>query len=197
MAHDWNEHAQSWDQDEAPRAYAAAAFSSLQDLLKSFGATLDNARVLDFGSGTGLLVEHLVSAGAAVHAVDSSPAMLEVLDTKVAQRRWTNVTTSAEIPASETQYDLIACSSVCSFLDDYPGTMTKLVAHLRLGGLFVQWDWERVGDDLHGLSRAEIGGALTAAGLVEVTVKTGFSTTIDEQILAPLMGHGRRPSETD
>jgi predicted TPR repeat methyltransferase len=165
----------------------------LQEIVKSCGVALAGARVIDFGCGTGLLTEQLVLAGAAVHGVDTSPAMLDVLDGKVARHRWTNVTTSAEPPATAPLYDLIACSSVCSFLDDYPGTVADLVSLLRPGGLFVQWDWERTSDDPHGLSRDEITDALERAGLVEISVNTGFSVSVDDQTMSPLAGHGRRP----
>ncbi|MEE9416605.1 MAG: class I SAM-dependent methyltransferase [Acidimicrobiales bacterium] len=165
----------------------------MQELLKNYGAALAGARVLDFGSGTGLLTEHLVAAGATVHAVDTSPAMIEVLDAKIAEQRWTKVTTSAERPATTPQYDLIVCSSVCSFLDDYPATVTALVALIQPAGLFVQWDWEREDGDTHGLSKAEINSALTDAGLIGVSVNAGFSISIDDQTLSPLMGYGQRP----
>lgn len=188
----WDDHARSWDEDEAPRAYARAAFSSLQQLLKTNGETLRQTRALDFGCGTGLLTEKLVAGGATVHAVDTSPAMLSVLNDKATQRRWTNVTTSPELPRNTSSFDLIVCSSVCSFLEDYPDTVTVLASLLRPNGLFVQWDWERSGDDDHGLSKVEINDALRQAGLVHVGVTTAFSITIDGHEMSPLVGYGQR-----
>jgi len=89
----------------------------------------------------------------------------------------------------------VLCSSVCGFLDDYPATLRRLVALLRPGGLFVQWDWER--DDTEGepggLSRAEIGEALTAAGLAAVSVDTAFETEADGHVMKPLIGIGAKP----
>ena len=79
-------------------------------------------RVLDFGAGTGLLTDRLVAEGATVHAVDSSAGMLEVLEAKIADRGWTGVTFGAGLPDSSEVFDLVVCSSVCSFLDDYPAT---------------------------------------------------------------------------
>lgn len=191
----WDKYARSWDQDDAARAYATAAFSSLQEVVKSFSVALAGAQVIDFGCGTGLLTEQLVSAGAAVYAVDTSPGMLDVLDGKVAQNRWTNVRTGAELPVTARVYDMIVCSSVCSFLDDYPGTVTDLASLLRPGGIFVQWDWERTSDDdPHGLTRDEINSALERAGLVGVSVNTGFSASVEDQTMSPLMGRGRRPN---
>lgn len=195
MGHDtdWDQHAEDWDQRDATRAYASAAFSSLQEIAGSRDVALAGAKVLDFGCGTGLLTEQLVSAGAAVHGVDTSPAMLDVLNRKARQYGWRSVHTSTELPTSTELFDLVVCSSVCSFLDDYPGAVEELVALLRPGGLFVQWDWERTGDDPGGLSKQEIGYALDRAGLLEVSVKVGFVVTIEDHTMSPLVGYGQRP----
>jgi len=42
-----------------------------------------------------------------------------------------------------------------------------LVSRLRPGGIFVQWDWERTGDNPGDLGREEIGDVLSLAGLEE------------------------------
>lgn len=192
---DWDCYADSWDQDEAARAYATAAFASLQAVLASHTLTLDGASVVDFGCGTGLLTERLASCGATVYAVDTSTAMLAVLEAKIDQHGWSDVWASTELPERTPVHDVIVCSSVCSFLDDYPGTVQELVSLLRPGGLFVQWDWEGNdnGQDTHGLTRAEINDALTSAGLDEVSVGVGFVTSVSGQTMRPLMGYGRRP----
>lgn len=189
---EWDGYANGWDTDRATRAYAAAAFASLQRVVSGARPRLDGARVIDFGCGTGLLTEHLVAAGSAVHAVDTSPAMLDVLHTKITQRRWTRVRTDTSLPAEHEAFDLVVCSSVCSFLDDYPATVEELVTHLRDGGLFVQWDWERLGEEPHGLARTEIRDTLMAAGLIDVSVSDAFSVTVDDQTMSPIMGHGQR-----
>ena len=90
-------------------------------------------------------------------------------------------------------FDVVVCSSVCAFLDDYPATATQLVQRLRPGGRFVQWDWERTGDDDHGLTREQVHAALCSAGLVDVDVRTGFDVDVDGHRLSPLIGTGRRP----
>jgi SAM-dependent methyltransferase len=193
---EWDRYAACWDTDSAARAYAAAAFASLQRVLSGAGAALDGAMVIDFGCGTGLLTERLVAAGSTVHAVDTSAAMLDILDAKITRHRWDRVRTDTSLPAEREAFDLVVCSSVCSFLDDYPATVDELVARLRDGGLFVQWDWERDEEEAHGLTRAEIRDALTAAGLRDVTVQDAFSVTVDNRTLSPIMGHGRRSLDT-
>ena len=190
----WDSYAAGWDQDEGARAYASAAFASLQQVLQTAGIEMRGARAIDFGCGTGLLTERLVAFGVTVVAVDTSEAMLAVLDEKVIRRGWTDVTTSSTLPPLAEPVDLIVCSSVCSFLEDYPGTVVELTGRLRPGGVFVQWDWEREpGDDEHGLSRQEITAALDGAGLERIVVDTGFVVTIGGATMRPLIGHGRRP----
>ena len=192
---EWDSYAQGWDEDPGARLYAEAAFASLQSAMQQRGVLLAGASVLDFGCGTGLLTERLVADGAAVTAVDTSAAMLAVVQSKVVEYGWTTVTTSVELPESTSRFDLIVCSSVCSFLDDYPGMVATLAGLLAPGGLFVQWDWEfdETDGDPHGLSRTQITDALTAAGLAQVSVDIGFEIPFEDQTMRPLMGQGQRP----
>ncbi|MCB9412938.1 MAG: class I SAM-dependent methyltransferase [Actinobacteria bacterium] len=195
---DWDQLAVSWDGDEIIRSYASAAFASLEQVLAAHGMALPGSRVLDFGCGTGLLTAFLVDGGAAVDAVDTSAGMLNVLRAKIKTHGWTDVSATSELPvgAPTRPYDLIVCSSVCAFLDDYPAVVAQLVRMLRRGGLFVQWDWERDDpDDAHGLTRDEIRSALTAAGLANIRVQVGFENTIPgyEETMRPLLGEGRLP----
>lgn len=190
---EWDAVASSWDDDEAARAYAKAAFTSLQAAIVGLGATLDGIAVCDFGCGTGLLTERLAPTAGRIDAVDRSPAMLEVLRAKIERMGWTNVRIHLDIDSGTGPYDLIVCSSVCSFLDDYPGTVERLTQQLAPGGVFVQWDWERdpSDDGSHGLTRSEIHQALVASGLASVSVETGFLVTVDDATMSPLMGTGR------
>lgn len=166
-------------------------------MARGAGVALDGADVVDFGCGTGLLTERLVAAGATVVAVDTSTAMLEVLDAKIVQHRWTGVRTDTALPSQGVTFDVIVCSSVCSFLEDYPGTIGELVTRLRPDGLFVQWDWERTDDDPFGLTREEILAAMTQAGLVDGIVSEAFTIEADGQPMTPLIGHGRRPAGSE
>ena len=194
---EWDAVAGEWDDSDAVRAYAAAAFESLVRIVEGNGSSLDGARVIDFGCGTGVLTERLVAAGADVTAIDSSPAMLSAVDRKIAERGWTTVSTSTDLTAIDEPIDLVVCSSVCGFLDDYPSAARNLVSTLRAGGIFVQWDWERVdGDESeHGLSRSEISDALRAAGLEGIEVGGDFVIDIEGERVQPLLGQGRRPAD--
>ena len=193
---EWAAPAAGWDDEPAVRAYADAAYASLLRLLPGQGLRLDGSHVCDFGCGTGLLTERLVADGVAVDAVDTSEAMLTVLRDKVATRPLLGVAVSSEVIGATDGYDLVVCSSVCSFLPDYPAVAADLVGRLRPGGVFVQWDWERSPDDAggEGLSREEVRAALAAAGLSDITVETGFEVAVGAEWMRPLLGHGRRPA---
>jgi 2-polyprenyl-3-methyl-5-hydroxy-6-metoxy-1,4-benzoquinol methylase len=190
----WDEWAAGWDDEPDARAYSRAAYQSLVTDLVGRGIALDGMAVLDFGCGTGLLTEQLVGQVARIDAMDTAPKMIDVLDAKVRAHRWTTVTTSTSVDATSPTYDLVVSSSVCSFLDDYPSTVADLVALLRPGGVFVQWDWEAdpAEADSHGFTPAQIRDALTAVGLTNVDVRTGFSIPMGDESMEPLMGSGQR-----
>ena len=90
----------------------------------------------------GLLTEQLVDVAESIDAVDASPAMLD--GARREDRRAEAGPRCERLSASRSgsgTHDLVVCSSVCGFLDDYPGTVARLAGLLRPGGLFVQWDW--------------------------------------------------------
>ena len=194
MSDPWDAEAAAWDDDLAARAYATAAVRSLRAAVDERGISLGGAVVCDFGCGTGLLTEQLVDEAESIDAIDTSTAMLDVLGAKIAAHGWTNVRQRSDVPTSRGEHDLVVCSSVCSFVDDYPGTAQRLSELLRPGGVFVQWDWERDGDDEHGLTREEIRQAMESAGLVALHIDTAFEVEAEGHIMKPLIGIGQRGS---
>ena len=188
--HSWDDFAETWDDQDGVEDYADSAFRSLVTVLDRNNRSLDGAAAVDFGCGTGLLTERLVKAGASVNAVDTSSPMLAVLGAKIEANSWSDVVTSSAAPTEPWAFDLVVCSSVLSFVADYQGTVSDLVEVLKPGGLFIQWDWERVDGEDGGLSRTEINNALIGAGLDQVTVGPGFELAFGDEVMVPLMGHG-------
>ncbi len=198
---DWDEHAAGWDDDPAVRAYASAAFDALDRELRLRGLSWRSLRVLDFGCGTGVLAEALAPRCREVVGLDLSAAMIAKLQDKITQNAWTHVhAVAGPLDASrrddDAPFDLVVCSSVCAFLDDYPATVRALVSRLAPGGLFVQFDWERndADADPFGLTTSEIDTALRQAGLESITVGMGFERDFEGQVMKPLMGVGIVPS---
>ena len=97
------------------------------------------------------LTEHLVAAGATIDAVCTSNAMLDALDVKINEYDWTDSAHSTDLPNGGRAFALVVCSSVCSFLDDYPSTVEVLVSRWTWRPLR-RMDWEPTGDDEHGLT---------------------------------------------
>lgn len=193
----WAEQAPGWDTDPVVRAYADAAWASLWAL----GGFDESARVLDFGCGTGLLSERIAPHVAEIVAVDASPAMVAALAAKgipnvrAARASWTPATIDHD-DLARGPFDLVVCSSVCAFLDDYPGTVAMLARRIRQGGRFVQWDWELdpEADEPFGLCAGDITAALEGAGLDVVSVGVGFDVPVEGARMRPLMGVGRKRS---
>jgi len=200
----WDDYADDWDEDEGARAYSQSAFECLTRLCAERAVHLEGARVCDFGCGTGLLTEKLAPVCAEVVAVDTSAGMVERLRRKIDRRGLTNVHTTTEAVEQAVNhntifgrpFDVVVCSSVCAFLDDYAMTTSTLVRLLRPGGLFVQWDWEL---DPHsqepfGLTREQVQVTLSRSGLEAVQVTTGFEVAMGDKTVRPLMGVGQTPS---
>ena len=124
----WDSEAAGWDANPAVVTYAGGAWTSLRAAV-SLAADM---RVLDFGCGTGLLTERIVPHVGEVVAVDASQAMIDVLAAKAlpnvraAARRWTPETIARDELAGE-PFDLVVCSSVCAFLEDYPEAEGRLL----------------------------------------------------------------------
>ena len=200
----WDDYADGWDEDEEARAYSHATFECLTRLCTERGFRLDGSRSCDFGCGTGLLTEKLAPVCANVVAVDTSVAMIDQLRSKIARLGLTNIqTTTNEIERAvvhnaalfDSPFDLVVCSSVCAFLDDYATTTATLVRLLRPGGIFVQWDWELEphADEPHGLTRGQIKEVLSSAGLEAIEVETAFEVSAGDKTMRPLMGVGQVP----
>lgn len=200
---DWNDHASTWDDDPAVRAYAEAVFETLIPRVEARGLNLADCKVLDFGCGTGVLTEKLAEQCREVVGLDPAERMVDVLGAKIDARGWKHVRTlvgtlesvrKSQPGALGSGFDLVACSSVCAFVPDYPGTVHGLVDLLRTGGVFAQFDWERDDkeDEPFGFARAEIEQTLRAGGLEDVESGVAFERAIGDQVMRPLIGIGTK-----
>ena len=99
-----------------------------------------NARVLEFGCGTGSTA--LLHAGkfAEVLATDISPGMIEIAEKKLAETDLTNLSfatgTVFDIEESES-FDAVLGLNILHLMDDWKEGIEKAYALLKPGGLFI------------------------------------------------------------
>lgn len=194
----WDDMAGTWNDDPMVQAYSRAAFGSLERALAERGRSLADARVLDFGCGTGLLTEHIAAHAGQVVGLDLSEPMIQVLRAKQVP----NVTALAgdlaqcagPAPLEPASFDLITCSSVLAFVPDHPGTVAALARLLAPGGLLIHWDWRLNPADAepYGLDADAALQALIDAGLCDTIVDVGFELPVEGGVMAPLRGIGQR-----
>jgi ubiquinone/menaquinone biosynthesis C-methylase UbiE len=96
---------------------------------------------LDFGAGTGNLTGRLLRMGYRVIAVDISPEMCTILETKytscVKSKRLIIINSPIEeANLAKNEFDLISSYSVLHHLPDYGETVRTLAGFLKKGGVF-------------------------------------------------------------
>jgi 2-polyprenyl-3-methyl-5-hydroxy-6-metoxy-1,4-benzoquinol methylase len=193
LKNEWDEYADGWDSNDDVVRYSEHAYQSLAELVK-----IEKTNILDFGAGTGCLTEKLAQKAERVVALDTSLAMLSVLEKKSLP----NVLTIGEELSRElivshaflqSRFDVIVASSVCGFLPDYEGTLRLLKSLLAPGGWFVQWDWlASDGESGHGLTEEAVRKTLVGVGLEDVAVSQPFTMVGKESEMVVLMGAGRK-----
>ena len=99
-------------------------------MLSRLPADLRGARVLDAGCGAGQMTAELAARGADVHAVDISPALVEIASARLPERHRSQVTfASGDMTADHGRFDyVIAMDSLI-----YYGTADITAALARLG----------------------------------------------------------------
>lgn len=94
-------------------------------------------RLLDLGTGTGLLAALFSRAGLRVDGMDFSPAMLALCRQKgVVSTLLEHDLTATPWPVERAAYDTVACCGVFHFIGDLEGIFSETARVLRLGGLF-------------------------------------------------------------
>lgn len=185
----WDDYAEGWDSNPEVITYSNRAFQSLTDAIDC-----SDARILDFGCGTGLLTEKLSTQASAVVAIDPAAKMISVLNDKQLQNV---VTIQAELTQQlidhnkhlQTRFDLIVASSALAFVRDYKQTLLLLKQLLTDNGRLVQWDWLREnGDDGIGFTREDIANTFQDIGFADIQVTTPFSLGTGENSMEVVMG---------
>ena len=189
MIGSWDDSADEWDTNTDVISYSERAYKSLvQDI------NIKGKNILDFGCGTGLLTEKLSMLANSVVAIDTSPKMIAVLQSK----NLSNVSTLSEPltldliksdPIFINKFNIVVASSVFSFLPNYESTLKLLKSILVTDGLLVQWDWlSSVSDPDFWLSEVTIENALNDTGFKQIVLTTPFSLTFEKGNMPVVMG---------
>jgi 2-polyprenyl-3-methyl-5-hydroxy-6-metoxy-1,4-benzoquinol methylase len=138
--------AAEWDKGDIRQSIA---FNTAEAILSNI--PLDSEMdLLDFGAGTGLLTYRIAPSVRSVTAVDTSPKMLEVLQSKSTpeHRIKTVCGDITQVPLSET-FDGIISSMAMHHVKDTEGFLKTLYDHLRPGGFIAVADLDKEDGSFH------------------------------------------------
>lgn len=139
--------------------------------------------VLDYGCGTGLLAMQLQSRVKSVCGADSSPAMVAVLQDKIATLKPGNVSTQQvdfERGAHATgQYDLIVSSMVTHHIPDTAALFKEWKRLLKPHGQIAFADLDSEDGSFHGDNTGVFHLGFDRAKLRELLLAAGFATVHD------------------
>mmetsp|Transcript_18970 Transcript_18970/g.44194 ORF Transcript_18970/g.44194 Transcript_18970/m.44194 type:complete len:213 (+) Transcript_18970:141-779(+) len=139
VAKDWDDMAGEWTSGE--HSGSVMEFNRrAEELFRAKVTNLADKDVLEFGAGHGVLGMALAPDCRSVHLIDVAPKMIEEAKKKIAEKGLPNVQASccdimADCPFTEASFDAIVSGSVLTFAPDLPGTLAKLAAGTRTGGI--------------------------------------------------------------
>lgn len=141
--------------------------------------------IMDYGAGTGLLTLKLQPFAASITAVDTSPAMLDVLKEKIDRARITNIHTllwNVETdPLLSTPFDAITGSMVMHHIPDTQHVFNRFYAMIVEGGKIALTDLDSEAGDFHapenpvphyGFDRDRFADCLAKAGFLDIRFST-------------------------
>ena len=106
----------------------------------SHAVALTGAEVLDFGSGPGHLIEHLLNAGAVVSAADYSADSVQAVAAAFGDRKSFKAAASLEggrLPWPEKSFDAVVCLETIEHVltQDLEGVLSEILRVLKPGGI--------------------------------------------------------------
>ena len=175
----FDEASSDWDQNPLVLDLARSAVDNLTRYLNPEAGQI----VMEYGCGTGLIAESIVPKVDCVHAWDSSPGMLAVLEAKIRQRPALPILPrlidllAAPIPAE--RFDLIYSNMALHHIEDTSRLFDVLRQLTVPGGRVALIDLDTEDGSFHGsregihhlgFERDEVARQLEAAGFTDVEV---------------------------
>lgn len=106
-----------------------------QELVSRATERLDeHPRVLDFGSGTGVLAFAVARSGAQVDAYEPTPSQHELLRSAVSEVPSTPIRALSAEDEIGGGYDVVLCVNVLDHIADFEATIAHLASWTRIGG---------------------------------------------------------------
>lgn len=108
-------------------------------LFTNCGQDLEAVRLLDIGSGGGVLAEEFASLGCQVTGVDTSPGSVAVARAHAAQSGLSidyRIGSGTSLPFDERSFDAVSCCDVLEHIDEWRQVIAEAERVLVPGGLF-------------------------------------------------------------
>ncbi|MFO7861619.1 MAG: class I SAM-dependent methyltransferase [Desulfosalsimonas sp.] len=177
--------------DEKPRRVQLAG--DVAEAVKKQVPLNRDMDMLDFGCGTGLLTLALQPLVGSVTGVDSSPAMLEMLEKKIKEMAIDNVQTRLlDIDKGEQlsgRFDLVVSSMTLHHIPDIDHLIRQFCRVLKPGGHLALADLDKEGGRFHednhgvfhfGFNRQQLSARLNDAGFIDIRAETAAKLTKTE-----------------
>lgn len=173
--------ASKWDKDAGRQKRAEDLAQAIIDT----GVIRRDMKVLDYGSGTGLLTLKLQPLVHSIVAIDSAAGMLKVLQAKIDEGQLSNVETRLlDLEAGdqlEGSYDLIVSSMVLHHIKDIKAILKEFYQILAPGGHVCLADLDSDKGKFHGdgtgvfhegFDRDELRQLLQEIGFIDIKITT-------------------------
>jgi ubiquinone/menaquinone biosynthesis C-methylase UbiE len=131
---------------QVERVYLTPDVVEQRRLTRDVLAVQPGERVLDIGSGPGLLAAELAGEGGRVLGVDPSESMLAMARRREIPQAEFEAGDALSLPVEDSSFDVAVSTQVLEYVEDVPGALREARRALRPGGrlLVLDTDWDSI-----------------------------------------------------